>query len=78
MMEIKELDYHGHGKMGKPTGSLVIIQGTRFWVRQNAVNDERDHIDLEVLRPLVQLGGVSYGRVRETFELPRPSYRGMD
>jgi hypothetical protein len=25
------------------------------------------------MRPLVQLGGISYGRVRETFELPRRS-----
>lgn len=57
----------------KATGALTIIEATRFWVREDAVNGARDEISLETLRPLVQLGGISYGRVRETFELPRPS-----
>ncbi|PMD42709.1 hypothetical protein L207DRAFT_553682 [Hyaloscypha variabilis F] len=74
LLEVKELDYHGKGKEGKPTGSLAIIEATRFWVREDAINEERSEIDLDVLRPLTQLGGISYGRVRETFELPRPSF----
>jgi flavin reductase (DIM6/NTAB) family NADH-FMN oxidoreductase RutF len=74
LLEIKSLDYHGHGDSGKPTGSLAIIEATRFWVRKEAINEERSEIDLGILRPLTQLGGISYGRVRETFELPRPSF----
>jgi flavin reductase (DIM6/NTAB) family NADH-FMN oxidoreductase RutF len=74
LLEVKELDYHGKGKEGKPTGSLAIIEATRFWVREDAINEERSEIDLDVLRPLTQLGGISYGRVREIFELPRPSF----
>ena len=71
VLEIKELDYGGEKKSkGKPSGALAIIRGTRFWVRGDALKG--DDVDLEVLRPLVQLGGISYGRVRETFELPRP------
>jgi flavin reductase (DIM6/NTAB) family NADH-FMN oxidoreductase RutF len=76
LLEIKELDFHGKGREGKPTGSLAIIEATRFWVREDALNKERSEIDLGVLRPLTQLGGISYGRVRETFELPRPSFAG--
>jgi flavin reductase (DIM6/NTAB) family NADH-FMN oxidoreductase RutF len=74
LLEVKSLDYHGPGKTGKPTGSLAIIEATRFWVQEDAINDERDQIDLSVMHPLTQLGGISYGRVRETFELPRPSF----
>lgn len=74
LLEIKELDYHRKGKEGKPTGSLAIIEAARFWVREDVLNEERSEIDLSVLRPLIQLGVISYGRVRETFELPRPSF----
>jgi hypothetical protein len=55
-MEVKELDYHRHGKLGNPTGSLAIIKAIRFWIREDAVNEEMDQIDLSVMRPLTQLG----------------------
>lgn len=74
LLEIQSLDYHGKGDSGKPTGSLAIIEATRFWVREDAINEEKSEIDLGILRPLTQLGGIIYGRVRETFELPRPSF----
>jgi flavin reductase (DIM6/NTAB) family NADH-FMN oxidoreductase RutF len=72
LLEMKDLDY-GHAKLVKPSGSLAIIQATRFWVREDALGEDGEDIDLSVMRPLVQLGGIQYGRVRETFELPRPS-----
>lgn len=72
LLEMKELNYGGHGQAGKPTGALAIIEATRFWVREDALNETHDDIDLLRMKPLVQLGGISYGRVRETFELPRP------
>jgi flavin reductase (DIM6/NTAB) family NADH-FMN oxidoreductase RutF len=71
LLEMKDLSY-GHQDTGQPHGALAIIQATRFWVREDALNESGDDIDLAKLRPLVQLGGISYGRVRETFELPRP------
>lgn len=73
LLEMKSLDYHGAGKAGRPHGSMAIIEATRFWVREDAVNEAGDDIDVAVLRPLVQLGGIQYARVRELFELPRPS-----
>ncbi|KAL2830430.1 hypothetical protein BJY01DRAFT_227213 [Aspergillus pseudoustus] len=72
LLEMKDLNY-GHGDNKKAPGALAIIQATRFWARSDAINETRDELDLSVLRPLVQLGGMQYGRVRETFELPRPS-----
>lgn len=44
-------------------------------MREDAIDEPRDEISLETFRPLVQLGWVSYGRVRETFELPRRSLK---
>lgn len=70
LLEMKELGFHG--KSGDEAGAVAIVEGVRFWVGKEALGDSGDEVELEKLRPLVQLGGISYGRVRETFELPRP------
>ena len=64
------MDYHGRGEKGEAVGALAIIEGTRFWIKTEAMGEDGE-TDLGILRPLVQLGGISYGRVAETFELPR-------
>ncbi|KAI8962505.1 hypothetical protein F5Y11DRAFT_356983 [Daldinia sp. FL1419] len=60
---------------GKKTGCLVILEGTRFWVREDAINEERDLIDPAVLKPVSRLGGITYGRVTEAVEIPRPRFK---
>lgn len=70
LLEMKELDYHGGAEKGEAVGALAIIEGTRFWLREGSIGEDGD-VGLEKLRPLVQLGGISYGRVTQTFELPR-------
>jgi flavin reductase (DIM6/NTAB) family NADH-FMN oxidoreductase RutF len=55
-------------------GALAIVEVTRFWVQENAIDENRSKIDLDVLRPVGQLGGVSYARVTDTFELPRTNW----
>lgn len=69
VIDIKEFD--DHKQPGMSVAALVLIKATRFWVQQGAVNAEASHIDLDKLRPLGQLGGISYGRVTSTFERPR-------
>ncbi|KAF2714889.1 flavo protein-like protein oxygenase [Pleomassaria siparia CBS 279.74] len=59
---------------GRRTGVLAIIEGVKFWVREDAVNEEGSLIDPAVLKPISRLGGIAYGRVTESFELPRPDY----
>ena len=56
----------------KKTGVLAVIEGVRFWVREDAINEERSLIDPGVLRPVARLGGISYARVVDGFEIPRP------
>lgn len=74
LLEMKELDYGYSGAPGSH-GALAIIQATRFWVREDALDESHDDIDLSKMRPLVQLGGIAYGRVRETLELRRPALK---
>ena len=57
-----------------PHGCLAILEGTRFWVREDAIHEKQSRIDLEKLRPVGQLGGVSYARIDNTFELPRSNW----
>ena len=57
---------------GKKTGVMALIEGVRFWVREDAINESRDLIDPAVLRPIARLGGITYARVNDGFEIPRP------
>ena len=59
---------------GKKTGVLVVIEGVKFWVREDAINEERNIIDPGVLRPISRLGGIMYGRTTEGVEIPRPDF----
>lgn len=73
LIDVKE--FESHAKPGMSVASVALIEATRFWVREDAVNEERSQIDLSVLRPVAQLGGISYGRVTEIFELPRTTWK---
>ncbi|KAJ3041323.1 hypothetical protein HK097_002293, partial [Rhizophlyctis rosea] len=60
---------------GKMTGVMVVIEGTRFWVREDAVNEEGSIVDPSVMRTVGRLGGIMYSRVTEAIELPRPDFQ---
>ncbi|KAK4155173.1 hypothetical protein C8A00DRAFT_31970 [Chaetomidium leptoderma] len=67
-------EFESRATPGKVTSTLAVIEGTRFWAREDAVNEERNIIDPKVLRPISRLGGITYGRVTEGLELPRPDF----
>lgn len=71
-METKE--FESRVTPGRKTGVLAIIEGTRFWVREDAINEDRNIIDPGILRPMSRLGGITYGRLTEGLELPRPEF----
>ncbi|OJZ90835.1 hypothetical protein ASPFODRAFT_125580 [Aspergillus luchuensis CBS 106.47] len=71
VVDVKEFEAH---KPGMSSPAVVLIQATRFWVQEGAADEEFSHIDLEKLRPVAQLGGVSYGRIPSTFERPRKKW----
>ncbi|KIV97320.1 hypothetical protein PV10_01082 [Exophiala mesophila] len=57
---------------GKKTGVLAVIEGLHFWVREDAINEDRNLIDPAVLRPIARLGGITYARVTDGVEILRP------
>lgn len=65
----------GEGKEGMSEAGVVLIKAVRLWVREDATNEAGNDIKLEELRPVAQLGGMAYGRVRETFEVPRRRWK---
>ncbi|KAK4249663.1 hypothetical protein C7999DRAFT_29915 [Corynascus novoguineensis] len=67
-------EFESRSTPGKVTATMAVIEGTRFWAREDAVNEERNLIDPKVLRPISRLGGITYGRTTDAFELPRPDF----
>jgi len=67
-------EFESKATPGKKTGVLAIVEGTRFWVREDAINEEKNIIDPAILKPMSRLGGITYGRVTEGMEIPRPDY----
>ncbi len=65
-------EFESRATPGKKTGVMGIIEGVRFWVREDAIDETRSLIDPNVLRPMSRLGGISYGRVTDGLEIPRP------
>ncbi len=59
---------------GKKTGVLAIVEGVRFWVREDAIDEQKSIVDPAILRPMSRLGGIMYGRTVEGVEIPRPDW----
>lgn len=67
-------EYESKGTPGKKTGVLAVIEGTHFWAREDAINEDKNLIDPAILKPISRMGGITYGRTTEGIELPRPDY----
>jgi flavin reductase (DIM6/NTAB) family NADH-FMN oxidoreductase RutF len=68
-------EFESRATAGKKTGVLAIVEGVRFWAREDAINEDKNLLSLEVLRPIGRLGGIQYGRITEAVELPRPDFK---
>ncbi|KAF2828075.1 hypothetical protein CC86DRAFT_405093 [Ophiobolus disseminans] len=58
----------------KKTGVTAFVEGVKFWAREDAIDEQGVLIDPAVLKPISRLGGITYGRTTQAFELPRPDY----
>nr|POE73055.1 uncharacterized protein CFP56_30994 [Quercus suber] len=74
---VKTEEFESRSTPGKKSGVLAIIEGVRFWVREDALNEERNLIDPAILRPIARMGGITYTRVETGIELPRPTWDEM-
>ncbi|KAG6197888.1 hypothetical protein E4U10_007674 [Claviceps purpurea] len=59
---------------GEKTGVMVVLEGVRFWVRGDGIDEERSMVDPAILQPIGRMGGITYSRTNEAFELPRPKF----
>ena len=69
---------------------MLTFRRVRFWAREDAINEDKNIIDpavssdpvesdvaadnVQVLRPMSRLGGISYGRLLGGVEIPRPDW----
>jgi flavin reductase (DIM6/NTAB) family NADH-FMN oxidoreductase RutF len=67
-------EFESRATPGKKTGVMAIVEGVRFWVREDAIDETRSLIDPNILRPMSRLGGITYGRVIDGLEIPRPVF----
>lgn len=72
VLEIR--DFESRLTKNTKSGSMAVIEGVRFWVREDALTEDQSSIDPAVLRPVSRLGGMVYARVTQGFEIPRPKY----
>jgi flavin reductase (DIM6/NTAB) family NADH-FMN oxidoreductase RutF len=76
-VEAKLVDHHkwfSKADAQRQTGSLIIVEGINFHVREDVINEEKNAIDVGKYKPIARLGGIAYSRITHGFELPRPSY----
>ncbi|GKZ31484.1 hypothetical protein AbraIFM66950_012151 [Aspergillus brasiliensis] len=62
----------------KVTCTTAVVEGVRFWAREDAINSEGNHLDLEILKPISRLGGTTYGRLGHICDMPRPQWHTSD
>ena len=65
-------EFESKATPGKKTGVLAVIEGVRFWAREDAINEDRNLLDPDIMRPVSRLGGITYARVVDGLEIPRP------
>ncbi|OJD20902.1 hypothetical protein ACJ73_07759 [Blastomyces percursus] len=70
---VETREWESRANPGRKSDVMVILDGTTFWAREDAINDERSLLDPAVLRPVARLGGISYMRATTMMEIPRPS-----
>ncbi len=66
----------GEGRNGTPSTTLILAEVEVFWVAEGLIQrDERGRLqpmDPAALASVGRLGGMSYARTRDTFDLVRP------
>lgn len=66
-------------RTGAPTGAIVLAEVVRFHVARGVVARSPSGklvVDAAALAPVSRLGGVTYGRTSELYDLPRPGGDG--
>ncbi|USW54839.1 Putative flavin reductase like domain, FMN-binding split barrel [Septoria linicola] len=74
---VHEYPIQSRSSPGKVSNVMTVVEGTKFWVREDVVDEERKYIDPAKSKPIGRLQGISYGRVMEGFQIPWPSWEDV-
>jgi flavin reductase (DIM6/NTAB) family NADH-FMN oxidoreductase RutF len=74
---VEKREYQSKIDPSHTTATMLVVEGVRFWAREDAVDKGGSIIDLDKLRPMSRLGGITYARVTELIELPRPEWERL-
>lgn len=76
-VEAKLIHHHDWTSKSNPdkvTGTLLIVEGIHFHIREDVLDKDGLSLDISKLKPVARLGGITYGKVTSGFELPRPEF----
>ncbi|OAL44317.1 flavo protein-like protein oxygenase [Pyrenochaeta sp. DS3sAY3a] len=74
LIETREWTSKNPETPGKRTGVTAFLEGVRFWAREDAIDEQGVLLDPAVMKPISRLGGITYGRTTQAFELLRPDF----
>lgn len=76
-IECKLKDIHevqSRANPGSISSAICILEGVRFWVREEAVDEEKKTVDLAQSKAVGRLYGIGYTRIVEGFQIPWPTW----
>lgn len=53
-------EFPSRAREGEVGATMVVVEGTRFWVREDAVDEEGGRVDPAVLGAVGRMGGISW------------------
>lgn len=62
---------------GKISNVMTILEGVKFWVREDVVDEDLKYIDPAKSRPIGRCQGITYARVMEAFQIPWPIWEDV-
>lgn len=70
-------EWHSKTSPGQVTGSLLIVEGIQFHIREDIFNEDGQNVDIAKLKPVARLGGNIYGKLSSGYQLPTPDYASV-
>lgn len=67
-------EWHAKSDPTRGTGVLCIVEGVNFHVREDVINADLNNVNINKLKPVSRLGGITYGRTVEGYEKLRPDF----
>lgn len=79
-MECKLVAHHEwtSKKTGEVSGSTLLVEVLLWHIREDTLSEDKTVVDINKLKPVSRLGGVTYGRSVDGYELPKPNWDRLE